>query len=154
MKLSTKPDGFKYCSYLLIYVDDCLTIEHAPDEVIKQLMEKYKLKNNSYGQPEHYLGANIGEYYLSDGNKYWPMPVHDYLKQACKTVKEMTVKEGRCWIKKRKNLMVESYHPEIDISTWCGDELGSHYMQLIRILCWGVELSWIDIITEVPMLSS
>ena len=159
MKPRRKPDGSKYWSYLLVYVDDCLCVDFFPSEVMEKLRAEYKLKNDEYGEPKRYLGANVGLYELNDGHSYWSMSAHDYLKQACKAVKEMTEADGRRWISKgkgtgRKNPMVESYRPECDVSNLLGDELSTRYMQLIGILRWGVELGRMDVITEVSMLSS
>ena len=154
MKPKRKPNGTKYWAYLLVYVDDCLAVDHMPNDVMEKLMKEYKLKNDEFGEPKRYLGANVGLYELDDNKKYWSMSAHDYLQQACKTVRELTEKEGRRWISKRKNVMIEAYRPECDVSNLLGDELSTRYMQLIGILRWGVELGRIDIITEVTMLSS
>ena len=41
---------------------------------------------------------------------------------------------------KRKDAMTKSYQPEIDISDELGDELATHFQQMIGILRWSVEL--------------
>jgi hypothetical protein len=37
MKPNTKPDGFKYWEYILVYVDDVLVISHEPQKVMDYL---------------------------------------------------------------------------------------------------------------------
>ena len=37
MKLQTNNEGYKYRSYMLVYIDDCLAIHHDPEPVFKEL---------------------------------------------------------------------------------------------------------------------
>ena len=34
MRPKTKPDGFKYWSYILVYTDDILAIDHDPQSIV------------------------------------------------------------------------------------------------------------------------
>lgn len=43
-KVQTKLNGFKYYSYLIVYVDDILCIHHHPDKVMKQMSNTFRLK--------------------------------------------------------------------------------------------------------------
>ncbi len=40
---ATKPDGFQYYKYILIYVDDLIVISHQPVTIMKTLEEFYHL---------------------------------------------------------------------------------------------------------------
>ena len=59
MKPQTNKKGYKYWSYMLVYADDCLAVHHDPGPVMEDLKSCYELKNDTYGEPKRYLGANI-----------------------------------------------------------------------------------------------
>ena len=59
MKPQVNKEGYSYWSYMLVYVDDCLAVHHDPGPVMEELKSRYKLKNDTYGEPERYLGANV-----------------------------------------------------------------------------------------------
>ena len=58
---------------MLIYVDDVLVISHTPEEVMKRIGAKFKIKNNKYGLPTSYLGAGISKVTLNGGAECWSM---------------------------------------------------------------------------------
>ena len=62
MKTQTNNEGYKYWSYMLVYVDDCLAVHHDPEPFIEELKSRYKLKNDMYGEPRRYVGANVEKY--------------------------------------------------------------------------------------------
>ena len=45
------------------------------------------------------------------------------------------------------------YKPDRNITAELNDELGSGFLQLIGILCWAIELGWLDVFVEVSQLS-
>jgi hypothetical protein len=49
---STKPDGFQYYEYVLIYVDDILILSHQPNKTMNALGALYHLKEGSVGPPK------------------------------------------------------------------------------------------------------
>ena len=59
MRPATKPDGFKYYEYVLIYVDDILAVSGDPKAIMDYLESKYTLKKDSVKEPTLYLGAKI-----------------------------------------------------------------------------------------------
>jgi hypothetical protein len=63
---NTKPDGFQYYEYVLVYVDDVLTISHDSERIMKALAEFYHLKDG-YSKPTRYLGAEIKEWKFPNG---------------------------------------------------------------------------------------
>ena len=85
---------FEYWSYMLVYVDDCLLINHGPGPAIEELNKEYRFEERRV-QTTRYLGATIDHYSSTDGNTYWSMSPHHYLKEACKTVRATSEKEGR-----------------------------------------------------------
>ena len=122
MKPAVNNAGFSYWSYMLVYVDDCLAVHHDPGPVMKDFMSCYKLKNDMYGEPERYLGVNVGKYQLkhNGGKSYWSIHAYDYVVELCKIVCEWSVTDGRKFNNKCQDAMKANYCPEIDIS----DELG------------------------------
>jgi hypothetical protein len=46
-RAATKPDGFQYYEYLLVYVDDMLVISHDPVAIMKTMEEFYRLKDGA-----------------------------------------------------------------------------------------------------------
>ena len=69
IKSQTNKDGYKYWSYMLVYIDDCLTVHHDPEPVMEELKSLYKLKNDTYGEPKRYLGANVEKYQVPHSRK-------------------------------------------------------------------------------------
>ena len=59
MKPLANKKRYSYWSYMLVYVDDCLAVHHDPGPVMEDLKSRYKLKNDTYGEPARYLGANV-----------------------------------------------------------------------------------------------
>ena len=59
IKETTRKDGSKYYSYLLIYVDDVLCIDENSKEVIDHIASVYRVKDGSIEEPSRYLGMNI-----------------------------------------------------------------------------------------------
>jgi len=65
MHAKTKPDGFKYWSYILVYSDDLLVIHHDPQRIMDYLASCYTLKDGSVMEPKVYLGAQVKKWYIS-----------------------------------------------------------------------------------------
>ena len=130
-----------------------MAVDHNPDHVMKRLMKEYKLKNDTYGEPERYLGANVGIYHLRHGS-HWPMSSRDYMKEACKNAKALSQADGRKWNSKRESPMPEPCRPEMGTSGLLGDELAPRHMQFIGVLRWGAELGRVGIITEASAMPS
>ena len=140
---------------MLVYVDDCLSVHHALGPEMEKFKSRYKLKNDLYGEPTRYLGANVKKYQiLKTGEKYWSMYAYDYIKESCKMVRGWSENEGCKFKNNCDDAMPAKYRPEIDISAELGDDQATQFQQMIGILCCLIELGRIDIITEVPLLSS
>jgi len=56
-----KPDGFKYWEYILIYVDNILSVSYNPTSTMNLIQTKFKLKNDKIKLPETYLGATLSK---------------------------------------------------------------------------------------------
>ena len=88
MKPLINNESYSYWSYMLVYVDDCLAVHHDPGPAMEDLKSRYKLKNDTYGEPARYLGANVEKYQLdhNGGKSYWSMHAYDYVVELCKMV--------------------------------------------------------------------
>ena len=65
---SRKPDGTEYYELLLVYVDDVLAISHDPGAIMKMIGKRFEIKNDEYGPPKQYLGADVEQFQLPDGS--------------------------------------------------------------------------------------
>ena len=98
MRPATKPNGFEYYKYLLVYVDDVLAISHDPKPLIEEIGKMYELKKGSVGPPTRYLGATISKFQIpgvKTGREYWAMSAREYVQEAVRIVKDLLTKEGK-----------------------------------------------------------
>ena len=158
LKAETKPNGDEYYAYILVYVDDILHIHHNPDLFMNCLEKIYRLKDNSTGEPERYLGSNIEKVQLENGDITWSMHSREYVQNAIRNLEQTLKNDGAAPLKvfgKRagERPFPANYRPELDVSPLLKDELANRYLQLIGILRWAVELGRMDIIAEVSVLS-
>ena len=155
---ATKPCGFEYYEMLLVYVDDILCISHDTSLTEKALKATYRLKDDSTGEPERYLGANIKKF-MVDGTPHYGLTCEDYVVSSIKNIELLLANDGddiglsRYGKKASKRPFPINYRPECDVSPELNDDLSNRYLQLIGILRWAVELGRIDIYTEVSILS-
>jgi hypothetical protein len=149
-------DGYEYNKMLLVYVDDVLAISHEPKVLIDAIGEYYKVKPGSDKEPDIYLGANVKKVQMPDGREVWATSPCNYVKNAIKTVKGLLVEDGEAYVlkNKAKNPFPMNYQPELDVLNELGPELSSHYLQLIGIVWWAIELGRIDIHHEVSCYHS
>ena len=59
MRPATKPNGFEYYEYMLVYVDDILVASHDPKPVMEGIKLRFELKGDKYGEPTDFLGAQL-----------------------------------------------------------------------------------------------
>jgi hypothetical protein len=91
MKAETKPDGFKYWSYSLVYTDDLLTVNHEPKVAMDYLASRYHtLKPGSVKEPDSCLGAQVSKFYIEGADDpekpRWDVSSEKYVKQAVSDV--------------------------------------------------------------------
>jgi Reverse transcriptase (RNA-dependent DNA polymerase) len=61
LRAEPRPDDrFKYYSYLLLYADDILAINHDSTSVIKEIDRFFKMKSGTIGDPDIYWGLSCG----------------------------------------------------------------------------------------------
>ena len=95
MKKCVRPeDGFEYYAYILLYVDDCLTIHHDAIGVLNELDYYFKLKPGSIGDPDIYLGAKLRKITLNNGVEAWGLSPSKYVQEAISNVEKWLDKKG------------------------------------------------------------
>ena len=151
-------NGVHYYELLLVYVDDVLAISHDPGAIMKTIGLGFVIKNDEWGPPKQYLGADIEQFDLPEGRKAWSIHCTTYIKSAIETVKDLLAEDNRK-LKGPNNkgrhagALPTNYKPELDVTDECNADDMSRFQQLIGILRWAVELGRIDIHLEVALMS-
>jgi hypothetical protein len=82
-------DGFHYYEYILVYVDDILSISKNPREVLEKLRMIYWLKNDEINPLKLYLRLMISKFVtLSTITECWAMGSQEYVKEVIHNVKK------------------------------------------------------------------
>jgi len=159
MRKAMKTSGLVYWEYLLAYVDDILVISHQPKTVIDSLSKHVTFKPDSIGPPKNYLGTDVSQVTIHDGNgdtpaKYvWCMSATEYVKCAIEEVERELALENAYLPKRVETPMSSGYRPELDFSLELDSSKVNYYQGLIGVLRWIVELGRIDLIVPVSLLS-
>lgn len=158
-KVKTRPDGTKYYAYLVVYVDDILSIDVKPKIALDMIDSHFKLKPGSVSFPNHYLGTDIRNWKVtsfdgSDINTY-AMGSASYVKEAVKICENRMTELGLSYPTSKPKMPFTSlsYRPELDGTPECNDKLTTLYQNLIGICRWMCELGRIDILLEISLLS-
>ena len=160
MKRKRKKSGEEYYSYLIVYVDDLLSIDLKPEDAINQIGETFRIKEGSVGFPKMYLGANIRQWESqnSAGEKIdcIAMGANSYIKEAIRAVEER-MKEYEMQYQSKKYSKTpftsSTYRPELDATDFCEPSVIAFYQNMIGILRWACELGRLDILLETSLLS-
>jgi hypothetical protein len=157
MKPKVKPDGFKYWSYVLVYTDDILAIDHEPKVVMDYLASRYTLKPGSVKEPDQYLGSQVSKFYIDGADNpekpRWAMSSEKYVKQAVAEVELELSAVDQCLPTRVSTPLSQGYRPELDQSRELDGRRGQYYQSLIGVLRWICELGRVDILVAVSMLS-
>ena len=153
LKPAIKSNGFKYWSIILCYVDDVLAINETPEETLKGIQLKFKLKNDKMEIPSSYLGADLTQMENNEGDLCWAMSATKYCQAIVKNVEDILAKKGQRLPSKCVTPITHGYRPETDCTTELSAE-GLHWFQeLIGCLRWAVEIGRVDILYETAILS-
>ena len=83
-------DGSEYYSYLVVYVDDVLSIHKYPGKLLATVNRDYRLKEPPEC-PTMYLGADICKYQVNgdiSGTECWAMSANSHVKKALEVVQD------------------------------------------------------------------
>lgn len=154
MRKANKVGGEPYWEYVLVYVDDVLSISEDPKAIMDGIAATYTFKGGVTEEPTSYLGADIGkcEPMGPDTPSKWYMSSDTYVKRAVEDV-ERELPEGQGLINKASTPMTGGYHPETDNTNLLDDTRTNYYQALIGVLRWICELGRIDILVDVSKLS-
>ena len=157
MHTKMKPDGFQYWSYILVYTDDLLVVDHEPQIIMDYMASRYTLKPGSVMEPTTYLGSQISKFRIEgseDPDKpRWAMSAETYVKQAVADVETELDKVDQRLPTRVTTPMSQGYRPELDQSRELDPTRGQYYQSLIGVLCWICELGRLDIMVPISMLS-
>jgi hypothetical protein len=158
MRPKAKPDGFKYWSYILVYTDDLLVVDHEPKVIMDYMASsRYTLKPRSVMEPTVYLGAQVSKYYIDGATNpekpRWAMSSEKYVKQAVANVETKLEKIDQYLPTKVTTPVSQGYRPELDQSRELDGKQGQYYQSLIGVLQWICELGQIDVLVAILMLS-
>jgi len=152
MRPAVKPDKEEYYEYILVYVDDIISVLHAPMNIMNEIKTRFKFKNDKCAEPEIYLGARLQKRPV--GNKFcWTMTSVDYINAGIKNLEEVLKKRRWRMPKKAFTPMTSGYVPELDMSNELDANDTQFSQELVGMLRWATELGRIDIFHEVSVLS-
>ena len=157
MREAVDPDGNKYYSYILCYVDDILICDHDAMKVMGRIDKYFTLKPDSIGDPDMYLGAKLRYHRTENGVMAWTLSPSKYVREAVNNcvshLKENYA--GRYSLPKQApNPFTLTYDPDMDVSTPLEPDEATYFQSIIGVMRWMIEIGRIDIATEVSMLSS
>lgn len=154
MKVGTKPNNERYWQYVLLYVDDMLSTGIEPKGSIDAIGKYFRMKPDSVGPPDLYLGGKVTKVQLPNGVEAWAFSSSQYVQAAVKNVESHLDETGAKLRKNVKAPFTSDYRPELDGSAELDDDDATYFQSLIGILRWIVELGRIDIGVEALMLAS
>ncbi len=76
LRAAAKGDEEEYYEYVLMYVDDILSIACDPKSILEDVQKTFKLKNDKIEPPDYYLGAKLQEKPIN-GTRCWTMTSQD-----------------------------------------------------------------------------
>ena len=153
----TKPDGFKYWSYISVYTDGVLVVDHEPKVVTDYLALHYTLKPGSFKEPYMHLGSQVSKFHINGMENLeklnWVMSLVAFMKQAVADVEMELSRVDQCLLTCVITPLLQGCKPKLDQSRELDAKHGQYYQSLIGVLQWICKLVWINIMVAVLMLS-
>jgi hypothetical protein len=127
-----------------------------PGAPLANFDEYFKMKEGSIQVPTFYLSAKLKKAVLPNGVVAWGMSSSKYVESDVHNVKEYlaALPGEQKLMRKASGPFAWGYKPELDESPELDSTRANFYQSHIGILRWCVELGFINIITEVSMLST
>jgi hypothetical protein len=126
-------------------VDDILSISNDPQATLLALTSVFMLKDDKIGEPEVYLGAQLGKMSI-DEIECWTMSAEKYVVASVKSVEEALARKGLRLATKCYTPLASDYKPELETSAELKSDGVQYYQELIGVLRWAVELGRVDIV--------
>ena len=138
-----KDDNYKYYSYVLLYVDDCLCIHHSAEEELIKIDKFFKIKAGSIGDPDIYLGAKVKQMKMNYGVTAWAISPSKYVNEAVNNC-EKWIWENMPEHKhssRATNPFPIVYDPDLDTTNEFDEDQATYYQSQIRsitsgLTCW------------------
>ena len=130
-------------------------ILNNPEAILpKEIGRNFKLKEKYVGAPSQYLGGNLRQVKMDNGQECWDFGSTQYVCAAVENFDEYLEKKGKKISAKALTTISSKYLPEVEISKELSDEEVYYYHYLIGVLRWILELSRAVICVEVSMMFS
>ena len=113
---ATKADGEHYYEFILVYVDNLLAMIQCALSVIREVVEKFKLKKDKIEPPDICLGGRLARKELN-GNQVWTMISVEYVKAVVKNLEERLKKKITKLPAREKTSMSYDYKLELDATS-------------------------------------
>jgi hypothetical protein len=140
MHPKTKPDGFKYWLYILVYTDDILVVDHEPKVIMDYLASRCTLKPGNVKEPDMYLGAQVSKFYIDGAENpekpHWVRSSESYVKQAVTDVEMELGRVDQCLLTRVMAPLSQGYRSKLDQSRELDGKHGQYYQSLIVVLQW------------------
>ena len=96
-------------------MDDCLVVSDHSEKMLREQIGKYfKLKENSIGPPDVYLGGKMRRFKLENGSKAWSFNSSHYVVEAVKNVEAYLASKQKKLNAKAGAPISNGYRPETE----------------------------------------
>ena len=82
-------DNFKYYSYVLLYVDDCLCICHNAEQELHKINKFFKMKDGLIGNLTFTWEPRSNKWNYQTGVKAWALSSSKYIQEAIKNLQKI-----------------------------------------------------------------
>ena len=154
----TDGHGNEFYEYMLVYVDDIMSVSFDPDKAINQFKDYgFTLKGGSASVPESYVGTELNYKRLQiHETDCWTLNTTKYIKNAIENLEQRLTKINRSLptSKQAQSPMAPNYRPELDATQELDLDGITMYQELIGELRWATEMGRVDILFELSILSA
>ena len=158
MRPTISDSGEEFYEYMLVYVDDIMSISFDPQASIMQFTEHgFTLKGGQASVPENYVGTELAFKHLANHEvDCWTLNTTKYIKHSLDNLEERLTHINRTLptTKQCQTPIVQGYKPELDASQELDHNGITMFQELIGILRWATEMGRVDILYELSVLSS
>ena len=125
-----KEDSTQYYSYILCYVDDIMVMHENAMPILQSINGFMKLKPDSIGDPDIYLGARLKQVELDNDVFCWSLSPSKYVQEAVRNVEKRVKTEFGERFELTKYVPIPfllDYDPDTDVSSELDAEDASYY---------------------------
>ena len=134
MKVGVKDNNDRYWHYILLYVDNMLSIGIELQGQIEAIGKYFQMNPESIGPPNIYLGGKVSKIKLQNRVDAGAFSSSQYVQAAVKNVEDYLNKQNMKLKNKVRVPFTTGYKPELDGSKELDDNAASYFQSLIGIL--------------------